>query len=220
MRVKEKKYTITQVKLEKILDAQREKKDIYYKEREQKIKERHEEELKDIYSRHSQQIEKLHNKYTRQIDVIHSSHLDELNELRTKHSKGIKSLSIRRLDKYKKIVEKKNDLIESLEKENIELKLKLRKYKEAYNIFRPYRDGVISIAQEMGTTSDKIMLTVGKLHAFFDKLRDLADIQEAKSRKLDPKVEQKLLFDKTDNDQLNLRLIEKAEIAIEEGEVV
>lgn len=179
---------ISRERLEKILNVQELRMRQNFSEREQKLWEHHE-----------VQIQKLHDMYQ-----------NKINEIEVTHSKLTKSTSISRLEKYKNIVNEKIEIINSLNLENKQLRLKLKKYKEAYELYKESRNRIIEIAKEMGCTSNQITLTSAKMDQFFKRLSELAEANQRIGVNIDKKLEDKLYVDEPRED-VRLRLIETNE---------
>jgi len=176
---------ITRKKLEEILLAQEIKLRNHFNDKEIKLRKWYEEKLEEVHKQYQKQIE----------------------EINFNHSKIMKDTSIRRLEKYKELIQEKNDLIKNLEKENKELRFKISKYKTAYNLYRDSRDSLISLAKEMSNASEHITLTTARLSQYFNRLADLADAQHRIGVGIDKKIEEKMYVDDI-SDDMRLKLVE------------
>jgi hypothetical protein len=182
------KVVTTWEKIEKVLEAQRVKIEEVYRNRETRLRAEHESELRKICSLHS----------------------NEIYEVNKERDAQLKDASNRRLKKYKEIVVSKEEAITGLYKENVDLRKTLKRYREAYEIYRGYRDRLISLAKEMGTTSEQLLLAAGHTHNFFGKMNNLAELLEREGVKIDKRVEEKMHINEGDQkDDVVLRLVEE-----------
>jgi len=168
-----KTYRMTKEKLDKILSAQKTKVEKIYKEKEDELREYYENKIKEICDNHYKQIE----------------------EIKEESYKESKLKSKKRLEKYKELLKEKNEIIDNFSKENTELRDKIKRYKKAYEIYKPYRNRIIEIAKELGLTSEQVTKTAGTMKQFFSKLSDLAEMLERKGYKIDDEVEELMRVD-------------------------
>lgn len=180
------KDSISRDELEKVLKAQEIKMRAAYWDREKKLIREYEDRIKEIREDHSKNISKIYED----------------------HEAKIRSLNSRKMQVTKEIMEEKDETIRKLEKENIDLLKRTRRYREAYELYRDNRNKVLELAHEMGSISDRVMMTSAKMNSFFAQLSDFAEANVRAGLALDPKIEALMYVDEQPHDETHLRLIE------------
>ena len=180
------KNYIAREDLEKILKAQETKMRTAQWEKEKKLIAEYEDKLRDLRNENNKKIEQVYNEH---------------------HAK-LKSINFKKSELFKEMMEDKDKVIKKLEKENIELLKKTRRYKEAYELYRNSRERVLDIAQEMGAVSDKVTMTAARMNSYFSQISDLAETNMRAGLALDPKVEALMYVDEPTHEETHLRLIE------------
>lgn len=190
MKLQNEKVVTTRSKIDRLLLAQREKIEGFFREREAVLTQKQSEEIKNICKKHS----------------------EELLDMQRTYDKTMKDVSGRRLDRYKDIIGEKEEIIVLLKKENNDLRKKLKRYREAYETYRSYRDRLVDLGKEMGLTSQQLIMASARTHSFFDRMSQLAEFLDREGTKIDKKVEEKMSMDEPEmKEGVRLKLVEKEE---------
>lgn len=180
------KDSIDRKDLEKVLKAQEVKMRALQWEKEKQLTNEYENKLRELRDENNKRIEQIY---------------DE-------HNAKLKVTQYRKIEQIKELMEDKEKTIKKLEKENIELLKRTRRYKEAYELYRDNRNRIIDIAREMGLISDKVTMTAARINSFFSQISDLAEANMRTGLALDPKIEALMFVDETTHEETHLRLIE------------
>src|SRR5271157_1775408 len=177
------------------------KKEISQVKREAKL----EQELED-YNKFKAKLDTVCDEHTEHIKKLKARHINEIERLHDDFKDREKERKDKRLMEYRELIKDKDLTIESLSKELTKITAQLRKYREAFDMFRPYRDHLIDFSKKMSGTTQRIRMTAAELDQSFQILEEMALFQERAS-KSDTKVLTKMSPELIDP-EVTLRLIE------------
>lgn len=152
---------------------------------------------------------KLIDEFENKIHDLREDNEKKVEQICEEHNTKLRTIQFKKLESMKELVRDKDAVIGKLEKENIDLLKKTRRYKEAYELYRENRNRIIELAREMGLISDRVTITAAKMNTFFAQISDLAESNMRVGLILDPKVEALMYVDEPSHEETHLRLIEK-----------
>jgi len=152
---------------------------------------------------------KLIDEFENKMHDLREDNEKRIEQICEEHNSKLRTIQFKKLESMKELVKDKDAVIGKLEKENIDLLKKTRRYKEAYELYRENRNRIIELAREMGLISDRVTMTAAKMNTFFAQISDLAESNMRVGLILDPKVEALMYVDEPTHEETHLRLIEK-----------
>jgi len=177
------------------------------KEEQQIIREaKLEQELED-HTKHKISIEKICCQHIELLSKVKLRHANEIENLHDEYREKIKHLSEKRIEQYKQLLLDRDEMIINLKNEREKLIAKVARYREAFEIFRPYRNHLVDMIRTMRGTSSRVRDISAELDQHFGKLDDMASYQDCSAKKLDEKIIKKLGPEEIDLENM-VRLIE------------
>jgi len=151
----------------------------------------------------------LINEYENKIKILRSTFDNRITDTHNEHDNKLKAINYKKAKLFKKLLEEKDKELKKLEEDNKTLLKTLRKYKEAYELYRSNRNRIFEVALEMGDASEKVALTAARMDSFFSRIKNIAEIHMKKGHELDAKVEELMYVNEPTQDEAHLKLIER-----------